>query len=284
MPVPRALLLCVLLPAWGCVSEVELEATPCPCGEGYQCCTSLGLCLQGNQSCPTTYPPSSAGACSGDTDCPANEACHAWSLDSKEVAGPRQCRRTCDEPSIPCAQGESCQLAPHDALPLADEQRVPLCLPSGPHGQQDGGPLNDATGDAVPEASCDPWSCQDCPPDKVGKTFCDGTSLSGCLVSTHPTCGATCEKVELKHCTNCTESGGVITCEDHSIIPQYPCLDLPCSACPADKLTFCHNSAVSTCLRMPYEGNTCSELCLVQELIPCPTACSESSGQAFCAE
>ena len=104
--------------------------------------------------------------------------------------------------------------------------------PGAHDGGADGGVDGPTTNDASMPDECDQWSCEGCPSERVGRMFCEGKDLFGCLVSAHPRCGIKCQKVPLKKCTRCTESGGVVTCDATNIVPQDTCKDLPCGGCP----------------------------------------------------
>ncbi|MCA9671160.1 MAG: hypothetical protein KC503_36430 [Myxococcales bacterium] len=280
---PLLLLAVSLVAGPGCVRRVDLDRTPCPCGDDFVCCETLRSCLRAGDeaSCPASYPPSTGSACTRDSDCDPAEACHSWTVGgSDEVVGPRQCRRLC-EPTRACADGEVCELAPHDGRALDAFFTAGLCVAGSARDDGDATTGPSDGGDAGGGGECGPWSCQGCPTDRVGQPFCDGTDLYGCLVSAHPTCGLKCERVLLKRCTECAVSGGVINCSENSIRPQKPCEDLPCSACPsaAAGTTFCTGSQVSTCLRMPFAE--CGEICVPSALRECgASGCSQPSGSA----
>lgn len=280
---------CVLGAAAACVPLVELESKPCPCAEGFSCCETLGVCLSGSQRCPASYPASSGAACSRDRQCQRAEACHAWTTgdDAQTTpAGPRQCRRQCD-PSISCADGEVCLLAPHDGQPLSAFRAAPLCLPRAARaGRGDGGGADGGqpVGDGGQPDRCEAWSCQGCPADKIGKTFCQGDDLYGCLVATDPQCGLKCRKVKVQSCKRCVESGGSTTCDAANIVPDDPCEDFPCTApgCGASAPSYCSDGKVATCLRVAFQGSTCSRLCRAETLESCSGSCRVSGGRARC--
>ena len=292
---PPRILAWGLLPCWalasvvGCVSPVELDKTPCPCGEGFSCCETLGVCQRpGQWSCPGSYPRSSATACTRDEQCPRGEACHAWSDgsgDATELLGPRRCRRRCAA-GTNCTEPEVCQLALHDGSPVSEYRVTSLCVPSGSSGPAGDGGAGDSDlggGDGGAGDDCAQWSCQGCPLDKIGRAYCLGNHMYGCLVSTSPRCGLLCEKVKVKECITCTESGASVICKQLGILPHDPCHEHPCSKCPVSKqTTFCSVGAVSTCMRMAVSHSSCNEACFVKKLTPCPKSCRQEGSEASC--
>ena len=284
-----------------CISQVSLDNAPCPCGEGYRCCITLGICLPDGKPCPSSYPPSSEKQCVVDSDCAAQEACHSWTVDGP-MAGPRECRQKC-KPNIPCSTGESCMLAPHDGKPLSSYHAISLCAndPGPPPSDMgtvdqkadDGGQAHSSDDSmigndlgSIPDTGCQNWSCKGCPIDQIGRTFCADNNLYGCLVSTHPACGYSCKKLLVEKCSECKEEPTGISCSPaHIVQPPDPCENYSCTACPKEKTTYCDGKTIKTCLQTTYNGQSCKELCLPLELKQCQTACTDSTkGLAYCSK
>jgi hypothetical protein len=132
----------------------------------------------------------------------------------------------------------------------------------------------------VPPAGCAAWTCDACPPDRVGRTFCEGNDLYGCLASGHPRCGILCKKKLVSQCETCVDSGGVVTCDGNLIVPI--CLAHSCDKCPAGEASFCDGSTVRACLRASFGGG-CAELCDLDEVEVCAGGCAEDGqGGAAC--
>jgi hypothetical protein len=259
----RSLGLVALAALAGCIDHVSLANAPCPCGSGASCCESLGACLEPGQVCPVQYPRSSGLACKHDDECPANEACYAWSLGptADGQAGPRQCRTRCQEDR--CPDGESCRLSPTDGQPLRLHKLATLCVPKS------------ATG-------CEGWSCDGCPGRTVGGAFCQGNDLHGCVLSAHPVCGLACKQVLLQACKSCSEAGGEAQCELDGT--SSLCDLLPCGSCPPGS-TECRDVAIiSACFLAAYSGPTCKAICRAEPIATCGSgqSCVGQSGTATC--
>lgn len=267
--------------AYACVNPVTLENTPCPCSEGYTCCSTSGKCLANGSTCPDIISPpsvsttndngqkillpSSQTPCSYDNECPTEEGCHSWTTGAAEnqkveVQGPRQCRRRC-RADLTCVEKEYCQLAPTNGVLLQSLELKPLCLAQNV------------------DPNCPGWSCQNCPLDQMARTFCQGTELHGCLISIHPLCGLTCKKTKLADCVPyCQEKNGTITCPlpkpGPGDTPITFCDLYPCSACP-QQLSYCADKMLRTCLRAPNPNNNlCKELCLPVDVTFCANGCT----------
>ena len=254
-----------VIAAGGCVPTVGLDVTPCPCGPGSRCCAINNRCVPAQEDCPERLAASSARRCAEDEGCVAGELCHAWTVDGV-LAGSQQCRRDCTA-GFPCGAGERCQLAPHDGQPLDRLQTVAICLP-------DTDPVD-----------CEQLGCGECTPERMGKTFCKGDELHGCLIAAHPTCGVTCQQVKLALCETCSEQGGVVDCPPPiNVSRPAVCQIYGCAACPtADP--FCEGEKLRTCQRATFGGEPqlCNELCRPADLATCERGCSSGpDGEGTC--
>ena len=182
-----------IAPLATCVSHVSVEGSPCPCPEdGLICCPSSGKCVASAATCPATYPPSSRTRCQNDGECLPDERCESWTVDGSP-AGPGECRHACPD-SIPCAEGEECELAPHDLHALQDLNVARICV------------------SATPIAGCENLGCRDCSPNERGNTYCDENKVRGCFWATHPQCGLVCRSVLVSDCgeRSCLVQDGVV--------------------------------------------------------------------------
>ncbi len=257
--------------AVNCVPTVEIEGTPCPCPEETFCCESLSTCLPPGEFCPESYPPSSGQACTHDADCPSNELCHAWTLEGEVLAGPQTCRHECSNRNLPCADGEACEPVPHDGLPLSDVNFAWACVPE------------------EPPPGCEGHSCRAC--DSIGGTSCDEDQLAvlACFLAVHPSCGLSCQKIELEACDEPGSQCEVIEGGARCSISNYDgdvCSIYPCGDCDLEPGTFaCADDSVMACSRIavmpemcPDGSCSCSEICLYSEFEACTGTCSEENG------
>ena len=246
-PLSHALRLLTIL-CWGCVEHAPVEGAPCPCPGGYACCETLGTCVARDraEACPDEQPASSARACERDAECAPGELCEAWQDSGGELAGPRQCRKSCGA-AKPCAEGESCQLVPHDGISLYEADLARACV--------------------APRASC---TCKDCEPAQLGRTYCEDLQIKSCFIAFDELCGVSCELVVVQTCVNgCESEAERMACLANGD-GGGPCWKYPCSACASEPGTSsCEGGQLSTCTRASYAGEECSELCL-----PTTTACA----------
>lgn len=251
----RLLIWVVAAAVLGCVPHVDVNRTPCPCGEGFTCCPTLSLCLAEQQDCPDKYPLSSGKNCDGDNDCPHGEACASWSNANAQDQGPRQCRRLCSD-AFSCSEGETCTYTLHDGQTIQRLQVGQLCL------------------EDRPSDPCAHWPrCTGCDGTEPGATTCINHDLYGCLVGVHGECGLTCTLQQMGSCTTTAAQ----LCLDHSCedcISQYG--DAP----------FCHDNDVTTCghLTPPEPGPDCSVLCGKYPVKVCANGCHLVNGAATCLE
>lgn len=245
-----------------CIPHVSVEGAPCPCPEGYACCSTLAQCLADGKECPGAYPASSGQACAKDRDCPRNELCQSWTT-QEQMFGPQQCRRACPS-EYPCGDGEACELTPHDGLALDAMSIGRICVP------------------AIPPEGCKDQRCRDCVPSQLGKTFCDGKAVRGWFVGFHPQCGLVCRSIIVDECmtSHCVEVENGADCETRYFGEPSPCVTLPCSLCGAPAGSpFCHVNDVAACLSVAFtdRGGACDELCSIAVIESC-TSCVEDHG------
>jgi hypothetical protein len=220
-----------------CVPLVDLDGAPCPCGEGFACCSILGVCLPDGDACPIALP-SSRATCALDADCLSGEACAAWTADDGTVEGPRICRRRCADD--PCADGERCLLSLSGGRPAKDLPVAPLCL------------------DERPGDPCADWTCEGCPGLALGEiTVCRPGQdvLMGCMFALHPACGLKCELRSLGSCNNIVS----------------PCQELDCAMCPGGGpgAVECRTNELVTCLSSKAGDQPCDRLCVTVEVGSC---------------
>lgn len=250
-----------------CVPHVEIEGAPCPCPSEYLCCETLAACVATRDQCPDRYPPSSAAPCRSDSECLFNEVCQSWSGEGGKAAGPGQCRRSCTT-SIPCAEGESCELTPHDGQPLASMALLRACIPP------------------TPAEGCPEVGCKACTEEQVGKVFCGGVTIMGCFITLNDRCGLTCELVTLQDCYpgQCDATGAAVECKGIygiDLCTEYPCSECAQSLAPGGSV--CDGDQVVGCATLPYPGEVCDQICKPQST-PCPAGmtCRDEDG-AHCA-
>lgn len=258
-PVSAALALAL----FGCVGHLEIEGAPCPCPDGFVCCPTLSACVASDESCPPHYPPSSGRTCSEDQDCPQQEICEVWSAQGHTgLFGPGLCRHRCT-PDYPCSEGERCAPVHHDGQAMEALAILPACVPE------------------TPAVECQAFSCQACPPDRLGSTFCHDGDVWGCLFGSHLTCGITCETVWLKTCRDdsCQEGDGFAECMTNEPVDSLPCDLYPCADCPSDEIgaAYCAGQEIQTCTAMPW-GEDCEEICMPQVVETCAGQCTEQDG------
>jgi hypothetical protein len=235
-----------------CISHVETDSTPCPCGNGFECCPTLGLCLSPDETCPKSIPLSTANKCEQDFDCPAGELCASWRLSNGEPGGPRTCRKACPGGLI-CAPDETCAWSYHDDTQLSEQNLKMLCL--------------------ADEESCQPWRCLGCANLAPGETQCLNQQLTACLLGLHRQCGLYCQEIVVRE-----------TCS--GIFPYDPCEEASCSSCHNEYGTTPHcqdNHSINACLYAspPEDGASydCSEYCIHTQVAECPNGCSQTSDQ-----
>lgn len=271
-----ALLLAGFVGALGlaCVSHVPVEGAPCPCPEpGMTCCPTLLTCVSSMESCPAMHSSSSRQSCRSDGECPKGELCESWAVEGTP-AGPGQCRRDCSD-GFACAQGEVCDPAPHDGRPLEDLQVARLCV------------------SAIPDPGCEGQGCHECPVGTLGSTYCEGHSVRGCFLATHPKCGLTCRPVSVSECglRRCLVQEGVAQCDKENLVgPVSPCLRLDCAPC-GDKAgsVFCDGGSLTVCVALPSakiscegpEPCTCPQIC-AREVVQSCASCSTNDGLSTC--
>lgn len=256
----------------GCVSQLSITGAPCPCPDDHICCDTLSVCVKSATDCPISYPPSSATPCESDVDCPNNEACYAWSVTDEELMGPSECRVMCTVDN-PCADGEICEMALHDGSLMSDLVVTRMCLPVEP----------------IP--GCEDGRCDGCGDNDPGTAFCDGTAVSGCFFSLHPTCGLVCESTPVEECSPgvCVTGGETPYCDPEPGVDGLTCDMFDCSACEETYGTNgagCEADAVVTCWSMPSFDEACEELCW-QTWEDCPdgSTCVDGEGNGpVCAE
>lgn len=245
--------------AAGCVSQGEAEGAPCPCPESLLCCITLSACVVSPEDCPDHYPASSTKNCRRDDQCPLHEVCFSWTGEGQQAAGFGQCRRQC-QTGFPCATGETCQLVPHDDQPLEDFSVTRACVPQ------------------ISSESCGADQCGQCEKEELGRRFCKGDTVAGCLISLDSACGLTCQLVSLDTCLpgGCQDRATGPVCEGH--FGPDPCLEFPCSACEtvAPSQTACVGEKLVRCPSLPYPGELCDRICAPVE-VSCPEgrSCSE---------
>jgi len=265
------LLFVVSLNGAGCISQVEVAGSPCPCPDGYTCCESLSACLSPGQECPATYPPSSNTDCTQDSDCPHAEICQAWQDPQGTPSGPGKCRHDCTSQELPCASSEACEPVPSDGRRLSEMHIGWACVPEEP----------------IP--GCEGRDCRQC--KQVGSTFCDEEegAVLGCFLAVHPTCGLTCSVIEVEACTAqdsvCEPLVGGARCT----FPEYDgdiCGLHPCEACPAvPGSLYCRDDDLWTCASVsvlpemcPAGPCTCTQVCIPTLSQECPGSCSMDGG------
>jgi hypothetical protein len=249
-----------------CVPHVAVDGAPCPCPEGFDCCATLSQCIPAGGQCPATYPPSSMRTCRWDSDCTPNEMCQSW-ISGGTPAGPGVCRRCCPD-RYTCADGEVCELAPHDNRPLEDMSLGRICVP------------------AAPPAGCESQGCRDCDLSQLGNTFCDGNRVRGWFLALHPRCGLTCRSILVTDCTpdTCEIFDGTARCAgvaNHA----SPCAALSCSQCGAAPGSFfCDGTKLAVCASLPIDDVTCGgacgcrQVCSREVVRSCTSCVVESSG------
>lgn len=242
-----------------CVPNVSIEGAPCPCPNGLSCCESLFVCQSPGASCPEIYPASSGADCQKDSDCSATEQCQSWTLEDAIMSGSRSCRRVC-EGGLSCAEGEVCELTPHDGMSLETLNVTQLCV-SYP-----------------PTEVCASQGCAECGPDILGKTYCNGNQLLGCFIALHPECGITCELVLVSDCgpDGCRGDVGDADCTTGA---ASPCSERACeNVCGPAGIGPGENTCVAeqfaTCLSLPFNTGECKDACqLATQACPEPSVC-----------
>jgi len=252
-----------------CWPHVAVEGAPCPCPNGFACCDTLATCLPAGEACPSAYPASSRQPCRFDAGCPLAEICAAWSLDDGVIMGPQECRRACPD-DYPCADGESCGLVAHDAVLLDALHVTRACLAT------------------PPTVDCAGASCAACLATDLGRSFCDGTHVLGCFLALSPSCGVSCDVLDLEDCVDevCEDEAAGAACRGNGVPNGDPCGEHPCAACPAGAApgeVVCVGDEVVRCLAVPVVDQSCSEACEVTT-----TPCSQgyhcvADGGAHCA-
>ncbi len=254
-----------LLLSWGCVSGVHVAGAPCPCPDDHVCCETLASCVSNSSQCPDEFPPSSALACSRDTDCRQGEHCYAWSSEDQEILGPGECRVLC-ETEHPCAEGEVCELALHDGIEMSQMNTARLCLPE------------------TPIAGCEDRRCDGCGDLEPGAVYCDQTRITGCFFTLHPICGLACHSSQLQECAPgvCDPSGDTPVCDPAPGVDGEMCDWFDCSICEGsygDNGTGCEVDTVVTCWRVPSNDPDCEEFCWQTfDLCPEGTTCDDEGG------
>lgn len=236
----------LLVFSWSsCVPHVEIEGTPCPCPDGYTCCSTLAECIATHKACPDTYPASSEKPCARDSDCPRGELCQTWSLGANGLAGPQSCRRDCST-GFPCHGNEKCGLILHDGSSLDDKKVVQACI--------------------IPNLAqgCETPGCRDCNPSYLGKHFCQEKTIHACFQNLHPECGLLCSNTMVQGCgsAGCMDTGGQ-ACNGEPI--GDPCESFSCAVCPnpANPSEFaCDGTTrIAGCLVADFPGSTCMQIC-----------------------
>jgi hypothetical protein len=202
-------------------------------------------------------PPSSTISCSTDQECKADEKCSAWRVGrdaSSPLAGPRSCRRSCDN-GAPCATDEECLVSLHGGGAIEALEVARLCLPK------------------APPAGCEGWRCDGCEGLDLGAIAdCSMADMvRACTFAIHPKCGLKCELSVIGPCNN--------------IVPL--CQQYACSRCPggAASMPECMNDGVAVCLASKAPAlEACAQLCVPVTVAECAHGCvSTSTEAAICA-
>jgi hypothetical protein len=258
-----------------CISGVEIAGAPCPCPESHLCCSTLNrVCVADDQACPETHPSSSREACQTDEECPSHEVCKNWTLSGGQPAGPGECRWSCNG-DHPCASGESCAPALHDGQPMDSVNVALACV------------------DNTPAEGCEGLECQQCTPEQLGRTYCDGNNVAGCFFAFHSLCGLTCQAVEVEVCgaAGCEETAQGASCIDEVFGPDW-CTEFDCADCgPAGQpgAVFCDGNELVACRSLSMSDNLCVGTCICEQICrrmvvaTCADQCL-NEGNAHCAQ